>query len=146
MGPFPHTIQKIFTSRLLRVLFVGGVGFTIQTAFFELLSVYSGLLSPSTATLVGGEVGVLCNFYINNRFSFTDREPRTIPLNIRLLRFHIVVSGSLFIQWLFLFLTERATSDLFFIHSAYFAGVVVGFVSNYVGYYFWVWRHPKQQV
>ena len=134
--------RKLVQTRLLRVLFIGGIGFIIQTLIFELLSVYFGILQPSSAVLVGGEVGILCNFYLNNRFSFTDRKASTVPIWERLLRFHIVVSGSLFIQWLFLFLTEHATTNLLFIHGAYFAGVVVGFVSNYAGYYFWVWRHP----
>ncbi len=146
MERYIHWGKNLIRTRLLRVLFIGGIGFLIQTFFFELLSVYLGILQPSSAVLVGGEVGILCNFYLNNRFSFTDRNGNASPVWGRLLRFHIVVSGSLFIQWLFLYLMEHATTNLLFIHGAYLAGVVVGFVSNYAGYYFWVWKRRLSKV
>ncbi len=136
--------KKILSARLFRVLLIGGVGFAIQTVFFELLSVYMHVLEPSSATLIGAEIGVLCNFYLNNKFSFTDPSPIRSPVLAKLARFHIVVSGSLFIQWLFLFLTEHWTTNVWLIHGAYIAGVCIGFGSNFAGYHFWVWKKSNQ--
>ena len=135
--------SALLRSRLMRVLIIGGIGFIIQTALFELLSVYLKIVLPSTGVVIGGETAVLCNFYLNNRFSFTENAHKTASLASRLLRFHLVVSGSIFIQWLFVFLTEHATANVLLINGAYVAGVIVGFVSNYTGYRLWVWKHHE---
>jgi putative flippase GtrA len=137
--------RRIYTSRLFRVLFIGGIGFCIQTVIFELLSVYLHLVSPSTAVLLGAEVSILCNFYFNNKFSFADRAHTHASILKRLVIFHAVVSGSLAIQWVFVFSTEHTTSNLLYIHAAYLSGVVVGFLSNYAGYHCIVWRKHTAQ-
>lgn len=130
--------------RILRVLFIGGIGFIIQTAVFELLAVYLKILPASTAAVVGAEIAILCNFTLNQKFSFGEKHENTLPLWQRLLRFHLVVSGSIFLQWLFIFTTEQFTSNLLLIHVAYASGVIVGFASNYMGYKLFVWKskHP----
>lgn len=121
-----------------RVGLVGLVGFVVQTSFFEAVGIQLELLRPSTATLIGGEIAVLLGFTLNNHFNFPDR---THPTYIRLFRFHTVVVGSLFLQWLFVFLAElyfpESTAML---RAAYLCGIVLGFLSNYVGYTLWVWR------
>lgn len=133
--------------RVIRVLFIGGIGFIIQTAIFELLAVYLHIVSASTAAVVGAEVAILCNFTLNQKFSFGGKHENMLPLWQRLLRFHLVVSGSIFLQWLFIFSTEQFTSDWLLIHAAYASGVVVGFISNYMGYKFFVWnaKHTKKE-
>ncbi len=132
-----HT-RAFVASRLFKVLLIGGVGVIIQTAIFEVLGIWLELVSPSTAAVLGGEVAILCNFVLNNRYSFGDRQEGALPW--RLLKFHTVVAGSLFIQWLFVLLTERATSDLLLIHASYLTGIGVGFFVNYAGYQLLVWR------
>lgn len=125
--------------RVLRVASFGAVGVIVQTLVFETLAFWLMVLTPSLATLVGAEMGVLTSFTLNNRYSFNDRSHA--PLWHRLLRFHLVVSGSLFIQWLCVFSTELVTQDFYAIHAAYAAGILLGFISNYIGYHTWVWRH-----
>lgn len=134
---FTH-IPIFIQSRIFRVACIGGIGVIIQTAIFETLGIWLALVSASTAAVIGGEVAIVCNFALNNRFSFGDRGHGA--LGWRLLRFHMVVAGSLFIQWLFVFTAEHATHDLLIIHGAYAAGILVGFMSNYIGYHLFVWR------
>lgn len=125
-------------SRLLRVAFFGGMGVIVQTAFFEIVGIWLELLRPSTAVLIGAELGILTNFCLNHTFSFGGTAPA--PLAVRLLRFHVVVSGSLVIQWLFVFSAESMDAGVWMLRAAYLAGIAVGFISNYTGYRLWVWK------
>jgi len=137
------TILRLSTLRqwrLLRVAAIGGTGFVLQSVFFELLGIQWAAVSPSTAAVVGGEAAILSNFFLNSRFSFRDRVLRAAPLSTRLLRFHLVSSGSIFIQWLTLFLAQQATGDAYLLRGAFVLGVALGFGINYAGYYFYVWR------
>lgn len=139
MEKFLAAIRHIIRSRLFRVAFIGGIGVSVQTVVFEVLGIWLGIVRPSVATLMGAELGVITNFMLNNRFSFNDRAHA--PLLTRLLRFHLVVSGSLFIQWLCVFSTESVTSEVWALNGAYIAGILIGFISNYTGYRLWVWKH-----
>ena len=131
----------VWRSRPLRVAMFGAMGVIVQTIVFEVLGIWLGLVRPSTANIFGSEMGVLTAFVLNNRFSFNDRSHA--PLLHRLLRFHIVVSGSLVIQWFCIYTTESWTDNFYIIHLAYAVGILVGFVFNYTGYRLWVWRHHE---
>ncbi len=137
-----RAIYRASRSRLLRVAFFGGFGVVVQTIVFEIVGIWLGLLRPSLATLLGAEFGIITNFFLNNRFSFNDRAHAPLPM--RLLRFHAVVSGSLFIQWLCVFTAESLTANTWVIHGAYAGGILLGFVSNYTGYKLWVWKHHEE--
>ena len=134
--------RRIRYSRIMRVAFFGGFGVVVQTIVFEIVGIWLGLLRPSLATLLGAEFGIITNFILNNRFSFNDRVHAPLPM--RLLRFHAVVSGSLFIQWLCVFTAESLTSNTWAIHGAYAGGILLGFASNYTGYRLWVWKHHEE--
>ena len=137
------TILRLSTLRqwrLLRVAAIGGTGFVLQSIIFELLGIQWEAVSPSTAAVIGGEVAILSNFFLNSRFSFRDRLSRAAPPSMRLLRFHIVSSGSILIQWLTIFVAQQATNDAVLLRGAFVLGVALGFGVNYTGYYFYVWR------
>ncbi|MFZ3043628.1 MAG: GtrA family protein [Minisyncoccia bacterium] len=134
--------QAFVRSRIVRTLTVGAIAVVAQTIVFEILGVYLHLFSLSTSVVIGAEIGILTNFYLNNRFSFHDRRDTT-PLLSRLFRFHLVVSGSVILQWLFVFLAEHATTDTLLIHAAYAAGIIVGFAWNYTFYLLVVWKRPQ---
>ncbi len=135
-------ILHLYNSRLARTLFVGAIAVTVQTAVFEVVAIWLGLVSPSTGTIIGAEAGILTNFFLNNKLSFHDRRADGVTLH-RIFRFHLVVSGSVFIQWLFVFIAENVGASLFTIHVAYASGIVLGFVWNYNWYRLWVWRHKE---
>ena len=123
---------------MTRVGAVGLVGLIVQTSIFEIVGIQLDLLRPSTAALIGGEIAVLLGFMLNNHFNFPDR---VTPLYLRLIRFHTVVAGSLFIQWLLVRIAEMYFPDApLMLRAAYFTGILLGFLSNYIGYTLWVWR------
>lgn len=127
--------------RVLRVAFFGGIGVVVQTIIFETLGIWLGLVRPSTAVLMGAEMGIITSFFLNNHYSFNDRTHA--PLLMRFFRFHLVVSGSLFIQWACVYSAEYFSANFFVIHGAYLAGILLGFISNYTGYRLWVWKHHE---
>jgi putative flippase GtrA len=134
-------LGKILASkRIVRALFVGVLGVLAQTIVFEIVGIFLKLTTLSTASLLGAEFGILTNFYLNRKISFHDRM-NSAPL-IRLFKFHLVVSGSVCIQWLSLFLAEHHTENLLILHGVYVASILVGFSWNYTWYTLWVWRHP----
>lgn len=128
-------------SRVLRVATIGIAGVLVQTAIFEVLGFWLELVRPSTAVVIGAEFGILTNFILNNQFAFHGNNHE--PFIVRLFRFHLVVSGSLIIQWLCVFASERLTTNALALHGAYVIGILIGFISNYTGYRLWVWRHKK---
>lgn len=132
-------------SRFVRVFIIGGVGVLVQTIVFEIIGIYLRLVPPSTAVLIGAEVAILTNFYLNNRFSFHDRR-HDVSFISRLMRFHLVVSGSIILQWLFVFIAEHQTNDLLILHAAYAAGIILGFAWNYTFYHLFVWRNTPPAV
>lgn len=137
--------KKLADSRLVRALAVGVVAVIVQTLVFETIAIFFQLVSPSTAVIIGAETGILTNFYLNNRFSFHDRR-HDISLLSRLVRFHLVVSGSVFLQWLFVFIAERQTENYLIIHGVYAAGIILGFAWNYTLYLLVVWRRNRQSI
>lgn len=134
--------QSLRHSRVVQSFFVGCIALVVQTSIFEVLAVLLHLSTPSTAVLLGAEGGVLTNFYINNAYTFADRQHHISKLS-RLIRFHLVVSGSVFIQWLLVYLVEKSTDSFLLIHIAYFTGLGIGFIWNYTLYKLVVWRHTN---
>lgn len=124
---------------LSRVALAGLSGFVIQSVIFELLGIRLGLVQASTAALIGGEAGVLTCFVLNNHFNFNNRSAD--PLWRRLIIFHFVISGSLFVQWGLVSLAETFTeASPTLLRGAFILGVAIGFCLNYVGYHLFVWR------
>lgn len=132
--------KVLYTTRIVRVACVGGIGFVVQTSIFETLGFYFKILLPSTAILLGAELAVLTTFFLNEKISFNDR-PAAKSLWHRLTKFHLVVIGSITLQWACVFGAERATENFFVIHAAYFTGILLGFVWNYIGFHLFVWKH-----
>jgi putative flippase GtrA len=131
--------SALLQSHVLRVAAVGAVGVLVQTFIFEVLAFWLGILRPSVAVLVGAEFGILTNFFLNHHLNF--RGAADAHLIARLARFHLVVSGSLFIQWVCVYSAETFVGNIWAIRGAYMAGILLGFVSNYTLYRLWVWRH-----
>jgi len=143
MSRFKDLYKRAHSSRFIRIAFFGGVGVIVQSIVFECLGPLAGILRPSLATVVGAEFGLITNFFLNNHFSFTDRTHSSYL--VRLFRFHLVVSGSIFIQWLCVFIAESLNANWWLLHVAYVTGILVGFISNYIWYHVWVWREHRTQ-
>jgi putative flippase GtrA len=126
--------------RMTKVFLVGGTGFILQTIIFETLGIWLKVVSPSTATIIGAECAIISNFFLNERYSFRDTGGNRAPFFKRIAMFHLVSSGSLLAQWLSLFFMEHLTSSPLWLNAAFIFGAGVGFITNYTGYYFFVWR------
>lgn len=129
----------LLRSQVVRVAAVGAVGVVVQTFLFELLAFWLGVLRPSIAVLVGAEFGILTNFFLNHHLNF--RNAAHAHVLARLARFHLVVSGSLLIQWVCVFFAETFLGNVWAIRGAYITGILLGFISNYTLYRLWVWKH-----
>ena len=138
MERLAQRIKKMTKLRIVRALTVGVVAVSVQTIVFELVGVIFKLTSVSSATVIGAEFGILTNFFLNNKFSFGDR--KVSGLASRIGKFHLVVSGAVFIQWLSLFIAERVTTDLLILHVVYASSIIVSFAWNYTWYKVWVWK------
>ena len=140
MRVIEHLLIRLWRQRVIKVVMIGAVGIIVQTIIFEIFGIWLMLVRPSTAVLIGAEFGIVTNFLLNNFYAFNDSAHA--PFLVRFARFHIMVMGSLFLQWLFVFIAESATSNVWVLHAAYGAGILLGFVANYTGYRLWVWRNP----
>ena len=136
----PPALKKLTDLRIVRVAAAGGMGVIAQTLVFQVAGIWLGLVRPSTAVLLGAELGIIINFCLSNRYAFGDR--RHSSLLGRLLRFHTVIAGALIIQWSCVYLTETVTSNWLALDAAYAAGILISFVYNYTGYRLWVWKKP----
>lgn len=139
MDYFKEMYRKAMRFRVLRAAGSGAAGVLVQTLVFEVAGIWLGLVRPSTAVIIGAEFGIITNFLIANRYVFGDA-PAGKWLT-RLVRFHLVIAVSLCIQWLCVRMAELVTHDIFVIHAAYIAGILIGFAFNYMGYKLWVWKH-----
>jgi dolichol-phosphate mannosyltransferase len=124
--------------RFLRVMSIGALGFLLQTIFFEVVGVYLRIIPPNEAVLLGAEIAILSNFFLNERFSFGDR-PAT-SLKKKLLKFHLVSLTSVLAQFVAVSIAEHffSTSSAA-LQVCYLLGVGCGLIANYLGYFFWVW-------
>lgn len=124
---------------LMRVAAVGGIGFVLQTIVFELLGIQFHILEPNQAVLLGGEIAILSNFFLNERFNFKERIQGSFLRRIAV--FHLVVFVSIFIQWVLVTLAQTYARDNdMLIRGAYFSGIALGFITNYLGYSVVVWK------
>ena len=140
MQSLPPYFRKMLEHRVVKTFLVGVLAVGVQTVVFESVGVFLGLTSLSTATVLGAECATITSFLLNNRISFPDKAGGSVLF--RFLRFHLVVLGSIAIQWTALFIAERMTDDIFLLHIVYVASIILGFIWNYSWYKTWVWKHP----
>jgi len=139
MEQLRRVAHVLWQKRVYRTALMGVAGLVTQSIIFAILGLWLAVVRPSTAVLFSTEIGLLTNFYLNNRFSFSGNSHT--PLSQRLMRYHTTVLGSFFCQWFFVFLTEQITTNMYALLAAYAAGVVIGFAISYTGYRLWVWEH-----
>ena len=127
--------------RMGKVVLVGSVCLIVQGSIFELLGIRDHLISPSTAILLGAEAAILVNFFLNERFTF--RHTHHHPLWQRLLRFHLLLSFSITLQWASVFVVQHFTKEAVLLRLAFLCSVGIGFIFNYLGYYYLVWKKHR---
>lgn len=139
-----NLIQRLYSlmpriKHLFQVGAVGLIGFVLQTLIFEILGIQLELMRPGDAVLLGGEIAILSNFFLNERFNFKERIEGSFIK--RITTFHLVVFVSVAIQWVLVTSAEQFDPEnTLLIRAAYLCGIGLGFITNYLGYSLVVWK------
>jgi dolichol-phosphate mannosyltransferase len=95
------------SSRLIKFLFVGGTGFVLQ--FVLTLLCIKLALAQFVATMIGAEIAILSNFFLNNFWTFQDTKHIKEQGSIvsRLIKFNFASISSIVIQGIAAYLAVR---------------------------------------
>lgn len=127
--------------RFLKFIIVGGTGLVIQTTFFELTSVFTHLLSPSIATVIGGEMAIISNFTLNNLWTFKDYQISQGKILFKFLQFNLTSLIALTIQFTILRIGEIvAAGSPVIIQFFYFGALILVLITNYFIYNKIIWK------
>lgn len=160
-----YRIKEIMAMRLFKFVVVGG-----STAVLQLLTlaIFRALLAPwanqswfgfitpfSIATFIAIEMAVVTNFSLSNLWTFADRKLSLGQLPAKFLQFNLASAGSIVIQMLVAFLSEKILGlrPLFVIpiinkmidSGTVFAviGILIGMFWNFFAYTKIVWRQKS---
>jgi len=131
--------------RFLKFAVVGGTGLTLQTLFFEITSVFTHILTPSVATVIGGEIAIISNFTLNNLWTFRDYQITGSKLIFKFIQFNLTSLIALIIQYVILRIGEIvASGSPIIIQFFYFGALVLVLITNYVIYNTIIWKTTKK--
>jgi dolichol-phosphate mannosyltransferase len=142
-------------TRFLKFLIVGGTGFLLQFG-----TVYVSITLGADqfiAAMIGGEIAILCNFFLNNLWTFGDTKSLGQHGNflVRIIKFNLASLASIGIQGIVVFFAVRLIGDKIRILGIQFhTGIVVLFPTiillvvplNYFIYNKFIWKthHLKE--
>ncbi|HWA52066.1 MAG TPA: glycosyltransferase [Patescibacteria group bacterium] len=127
--------------KFLKFAVVGGIGFVIQTVVFEVLGVFTKVLSPSIATLLGGELAVISNFTLNNIWTFKSDQVKGVKIIWKFIQFNLTSFIALGIQFVILKIGEGvANGNKLIINAFYLGAIVIVMITNYIVYNKIIWR------
>lgn len=139
---FSGRFRDLVKIRLVRIAFFGGVSFLVQATFFEIFGLRLAAFRPANAAILGGELAIITNFFLQNHFSFADhRLTWSWRLFHKLIQFNLGAVVSLAIQWLLVSLGEVLANGHWMTLRAFnVLGVLIGFGFNYLIYTRFIWR------
>src|SRR3989344_4029847 len=124
---------------------VGGTGLFLQTTIFEILGVFTKILTPSQATVVGGEVAIISNFTLNNLWTFRDYKVTGPKIILKFIQFNLTSLIALVIQFVILRIGEFfARGSALIIQFFYFGAIAIVLVVNYYIYNKFIWKTSKK--
>ncbi|MDO8488377.1 MAG: glycosyltransferase [bacterium] len=124
---------------------VGGTGLVLQTTIFEVLGVWLKILSPSVATVLGGEVAIISNFTLNNLWTFKDYQVKGGRIILKFLQFNFTSLIALGIQFGVLKLGESvAKGSGLVIQFFYFGAIFIVLITNYYIYNKFIWKTSQK--
>ena len=127
--------------RFLKFAVVGGTGLTLQTLFFEITSVFTHILTPSIATVIGGEIAIISNFTLNNLWTFKDYQVTGAKIIGKFFQFNLPSLLALAIQFVVLRIGEFfARGNGLIIQFFYFGAIAIVLVANYYIYNKFIWK------
>lgn len=130
--------------RFFKFGIVGGTGLVLQTMIFEILGVFTKILTPSQATVLGGEVAIISNFTLNNLWTFRDYKVTGLKIILKFLQFNLTSLIALAIQFVILRIGEFfARGSGLIIQFFYFGAIAIVLVVNYYIYNKFIWKVGK---
>ncbi|HBC72820.1 MAG: Glycosyltransferase [Candidatus Amesbacteria bacterium GW2011_GWB1_47_19] len=138
---FRLQMQNPKIMRFIKFVIVGGTGLVIQTAFFEVTSVFMHLLTPSIATVIGGEMAIISNFSLNNLWTFREYRIAGSKIIFKFLQFNLTSFIALGIQYTVLKIGEDvAQGSPFVIQFFFFGALILVLITNYIIYNKIIWK------
>ncbi len=115
---------------------VGGLGVIVNMGFFFIFTRYAGI-RIELASPMAIEISILCNFFLNNTWTFRRRDTK-IGFGGRILRYHLVtaVAGGVNYVTLLLLTKMLGMNDL----VANLIGIGLGTFINFFLNSMWTWR------
>lgn len=133
--------------RFLKFGVVGVIGLTIQTTIFEVLGVFTNILTPQLATAVGGETAIISNFLLNNLWTFKDHTVVGNKIILKFIQFNLSSLIALFIQFVILGIGQLvARGNKLTIQFFYFGAIAIVLVTNYYIYNKFIWKTTSKKV
>lgn len=127
--------------RFFKFGIVGGTGLVLQTMIFEILGVFTKILTPSQATVLGGEVAIISNFTLNNLWTFRDYKVTGPKIILKFLQFNLTSLIALAIQFVILRIGEFfARGSSLIIQFFFFGAIAIVLVVNYYIYNKFIWK------
>ena len=106
-----------------------------------MLGVFTKILTPSQATVVGGEVAIISNFTLNNLWTFKDFQVKGLKIIPKFLQFNLTSLLALVIQFIVLRIGEFfAKGSPIIIQFFYFGATAIVLVTNYYIYNKFIWK------
>ncbi|HZQ29888.1 MAG TPA: GtrA family protein, partial [Patescibacteria group bacterium] len=130
--------------RFVKFAIVGATGFVIQTAVFEVLGVFTKILSPSVATVIGGELAIISNFTLNNVWTFKEEKITGIKIIWKFIQFNLTSLLALLIQFVILRIGETVSAgNKLIIQGFYLFAIFIVLIVNYIIYNKIIWKTKK---
>jgi dolichol-phosphate mannosyltransferase len=140
-------IRETTRWRFFKFAVVGGTGFVIQTVIFEVLGVFMRVLSPTIATIIGGQVAILSNYILNNLWTFKDKIiTNPAKLIYKFLQFWLTSNFAvLVLQAGTVRVGELLVGEnKLFIQGFYLLGIIFTLIWNYTIYNRLIWKTHKK--
>jgi dolichol-phosphate mannosyltransferase len=130
--------------RFFKFGIVGLVGLIVQTAIFEIVGLRLKLLSPTWASVVGGEMAIISNFTWNNLWTFKDYAISGIKVLSKFIQFNLTSLLALGIQFIIMAIGEViAAGNLWILRIFFFAAIIIVIFTNYFIYNRFIWRTSR---
>ena len=132
--------------RFIKFGIVGGTGLVLQTIIFEVFGVFTTILSPQMAAIVGGEVAIISNFTLNNAWTFKDHQVTGLKIFGKFLQFNLTSLIALAIQFVIVGIGQAvAQGNKIIIQFFYFGAIFLVLVTNYFIYNRFIWKTGKKK-
>ena len=144
-----NTLIYIFKARFFELLrffkfvAVGSLGLIIQTTLYWILGFALKVVSPTVATILGGQIAILSNFILNNIWTFGDRKITSVSALLKKLVIFYATSNIavLIIQGGIMKIGEIAVGkENLFIHGFYILALALTLIFNFTVYNRYIWK------